>query len=174
MKNSTLASFALVAVFAVAGCHKKQPVKAAPPAASPTPVASSRGDEAVRRGLPEPHADTKLGIAYFEYQSATLSDEARATLTQDAEILRASNAHIRIEGHADERGSTQYNLALGERRATAVKTYLLTLGISPSRLETISYGKERPAVEGHDEAAWRANRRVEIHLPAGSPGVSSR
>lgn len=164
----------LLAVFAlpVLACHKKPPAKATTPAA-PIAAQTPRSDEAVRRGLPEPREGAKLGIAYFDYESSVLSEDARKVLSSDAELLRASNAHVRIEGHADERGSTQYNLALGDQRAHAVKTYLETLGIAPGRLETISYGKERPAVAGHDEAAWRANRRVELVVPAGTLGVSS-
>ena len=80
---------------------------------------------------------------------------------------------VRLEGHADERGSTQYNLALGERRANAVKTYLSTLGVSVGRMELVSYGEEKGADAGHDDAAWSKNRRVELSVTAGSERVSS-
>jgi peptidoglycan-associated lipoprotein len=89
-----------------------------------------------------------------------VSDEARATLDRQASWLQQySNLSITIEGHADERGTREYNLALGERRANAVKNYLVARGVSGSRINTISYGKERPAVVGSDEASWAQNRR---------------
>jgi peptidoglycan-associated lipoprotein len=104
-----------------------------------------------------------LVTVYFEFDSALLSDEACRTLQANAETLRRrANLRIRVEGHCDERGGTEYNLALGERRARAVKNYLVRLGILPERLEVVSYGKERPAEEGHDESAWARNRRSEF------------
>jgi peptidoglycan-associated lipoprotein len=97
---------------------------------------------------------------FFSYNGADLSAEARATLDRQAAWLKkyASN-NVTIEGHADERGTREYNLALGERRATAVKNYLVADGIGASRVKTVSYGKERPAVLGSNEAAWAQNRR---------------
>lgn len=98
---------------------------------------------------------------FFELNSSSLTAEGRQTLSVQADFLRANPAQrIVIEGHADERGTREYNLALGDRRATAAKNYLVALGISPDRIETISYGKERPAVLGSDEAAWAQNRRA--------------
>ncbi|WP_372005812.1 peptidoglycan-associated lipoprotein Pal [Tistrella mobilis] len=98
---------------------------------------------------------------FFELDSSSLTAEGRQTLSVQADFLRANPAQrVVIEGHADERGTREYNLALGDRRATAAKNYLVALGISPDRLETISYGKERPAVLGSDEAAWAQNRRA--------------
>ena len=98
---------------------------------------------------------------FFELDSSSLTAEGRQTLSVQADFLRANPAQrIVIEGHADERGTREYNLALGDRRATAAKNYLVALGISPDRIETISYGKERTAVLGSDEAAWAQNRRA--------------
>lgn len=97
---------------------------------------------------------------FFEYDSAELTATARRTLQAQADWLRANNGvAVTIEGHADERGTREYNLALGDRRATAAKNYLVALGISGSRVATISYGKERPADGGSDESAWAKNRR---------------
>lgn len=97
---------------------------------------------------------------FFGYDSSELDIEARATLEKQAAWLNQyANLSITIEGHADERGTREYNLALGERRAQAVKNYLMSLGVSGSRLNTISYGKERPAVLGTGEEAWGRNRR---------------
>src|SRR5690606_1753492 len=97
---------------------------------------------------------------FFALDSSELDSEARATLEKQAAWLNQyANLNVTIEGHADERGTREYNLALGERRAQAVKNYLISLGISPSRVNTISYGKERPAVLGTGEEAWSRNRR---------------
>ena len=98
---------------------------------------------------------------YYGYDSAELTAEARETLEQQAEWLRTyPDLSVTIEGHADERGTREYNLALGERRANAAKNYLVALGIVPGRLEVVSYGKERPAVLGSNPAAWARNRRA--------------
>lgn len=97
---------------------------------------------------------------FFAYDSSELTNEARETLAQQAEWLDYhGRARVTIEGHCDERGTREYNLALGERRANAVKSYLMALGVPASRLNTISYGKERPAVVGNREASWSQNRR---------------
>lgn len=97
---------------------------------------------------------------YFGYDSYSLSSEARQTLENQAQWL-GQNAGVTftVEGHADERGTREYNLALGERRANAVKNYLIALGVDPRRITVISYGKERPAVPGSNDTAWSQNRR---------------
>lgn len=98
---------------------------------------------------------------YFAFDSYSLDDRAQQTLNRQATlVLRNNQVSLTIEGHADERGTREYNLALGERRATAVKDYLVAFGISPSRIRTISYGEERPAVLGSNEEAWARNRRA--------------
>lgn len=98
---------------------------------------------------------------FFEYDSAQLSSEGQQTLERQAAWLKEHNdVDITVEGHCDERGTREYNLALGERRAAAAKKYLVGLGIPASRISTISYGKERPAVVGSDESAWSQNRRA--------------
>lgn len=97
---------------------------------------------------------------FFAYDSSDLAPEARDTLNRQVEWLnRYPNLQITIEGHSDERGTREYNLALGERRATSVKNYLVSMGVPSSRVNTISYGKERPAVVGSDAASWAQNRR---------------
>ena len=97
---------------------------------------------------------------YFEFDSAELTADAQAVLQSKAAYLRAnSNIKVLIEGHCDERGTTEYNLALGERRAKSAKSFLLDLGIAGSRLSYISFGEEQPAVEGHNKDAWERNRR---------------
>lgn len=97
---------------------------------------------------------------FFAYDSSDLAPEARDTLNRQVEWLnRYPNLQITVEGHSDERGTREYNLALGERRATSVKNYLVSMGVPASRVNTISYGKERPAVVGDDAASWAQNRR---------------
>ncbi len=99
--------------------------------------------------------------AFFDYDSYDLRADARDDLTNDIRILKErTNIRILIEGHCDERGSEAYNLALGEKRANAAKDFLVAQGIDPARIETISYGEEKPFALGHDEAAWRQNRRA--------------
>lgn len=98
---------------------------------------------------------------FFETDSSSVTGEGQATLGRQAEWLnKYSNVNVVIEGHCDERGTREYNIALGERRATAVKNYLVSLGVPSARVSTISYGKERPAVQGSDDSAWSQNRRA--------------
>ncbi len=112
---------------------------------------------------PGTQADLVVNVGdrvFFETDSSDLSVAARTTLENQATWLgQYPSLNVNIEGHADERGTREYNLALGERRANAVKNYLIALGVSPSRIGTISYGKERPAVPGANEMAWSQNRR---------------
>ena len=107
--------------------------------------------------------DCEVKAIYFGFDDAALSQDARRQLEQDFECLqRSSFRRVLLSGHTDERGTTEYNVALGERRAEAVKKYLAGLGLDGRKLKAISYGKERAADPGHDEAAWSRNRRVEL------------
>jgi peptidoglycan-associated lipoprotein len=100
---------------------------------------------------------------YFDYDRAEIREDARPALRSNADKLNAGNlGTVTVEGHCDERGSTEYNLALGERRANAVKRYLVDLGVPSNNLRAVSFGEERPAVQGHDESAWRYNRRADF------------
>ncbi|MBT0663600.1 peptidoglycan-associated lipoprotein Pal [Geobacter pelophilus] len=100
---------------------------------------------------------------YFDFDSANLSQEARDILAKNAELMKNEKAiKVQIEGNCDERGSEEYNLALGEKRAKAAEKYLVTMGVAADRISTISYGKEKPADTGHDGAAWAKNRRDEF------------
>ncbi len=102
---------------------------------------------------------------YFEFDSSSLVAEARDTLKRKADWMRANpNVSVAIEGYTDDRGTVEYNLALGERRAESAKSFLADLGIPASRMTTISYGKERPADPGHNETAWAKNRRVHFEI----------
>jgi peptidoglycan-associated lipoprotein len=109
--------------------------------------------------------DQNVKDAYFDLDKADLRDDARAALTKDAEFMRSySQVHVSLEGHCDERGSTEYNLGLGQRRAEAAKNYLISLGISGDRIETTSWGKERPFCGEHTEECWQQNRRAHFVL----------
>jgi peptidoglycan-associated lipoprotein len=106
--------------------------------------------------------------AFFDYDKSELRQEARDALTKDAEFLRSyPQARISIEGHCDERGSTEYNLGLGQRRAEAAKNFLISLGITADRMTTVSWGKEHPFCTEHDEACWSQNRRAHLVLVQG-------
>ena len=102
-------------------------------------------------------------VVYFEFDQATLTSAARAMLMVHADRLKSSGANATLEGHADERGTREYNLALGERRAKTVRDFLLLQGVNSTQLYLISYGEERPVNSTSNDAAWQANRRVEIH-----------
>jgi peptidoglycan-associated lipoprotein len=108
-----------------------------------------------------------LKTIYFGFDSSELSTDTKDALKANAEYLKASSTvDVQVEGHCDERGGRQYNLALGERRAKAVRDYLIALGVESKRLSTISYGSERPKAEGSDESAWSQNRRANFVVTA--------
>ena len=126
---------------------QEPPAKGAPSAAAP-------GMRAAGEGGP-------LKDIFFDFDKSNIRDDAKGNLSEDAQWLRANpKAQITIEGHCDERGTAEYNLGLGERRAKAAKDYLVAAGIDAKRIKMISYGKERPFVLGHDESAWKWNRRA--------------
>ena len=157
-KTKHLAAVALMLGFSSVGCtddepKAEEPVK--PVAAEPAKVAE-----------PAPATESFSAKAlYFAFDDYTLNAEAQSSLQGLADHLKKTqNAVVQIEGHCDERGSVEYNLALGERRAQSVKSYLVQLGVDGGRLSTISYGEEKPAMEGHDEGAWAKNRRAEFVL----------
>src|SRR5216117_2186938 len=111
-------------------------------------------------------------MIHFDYDKAIIRGGDAAVLDQKVAILQANpGLRIRISGHCDERGSDEYNLALGNRRATASKQYVVSHGIDAGRIETVSYGEERPLAQGHDEAAWAQNRRDEFEIIAGGDAL---
>ena len=140
------------------------------------PVLSAEADEQIApaadeseidlSAIRESESDKMAGVVlqediYFEFDKATLTPDSRETLIRNGEWLRInSDVVVTIEGHCDERGTNEYNLALGDRRAESVKTFLLDVGIDSSRLKTVSFGEERPADHGHGETAWSKNRRA--------------
>lgn len=115
---------------------------------------------------------TLAAAVYFDYDSDELSSEARSTLDAKLPIIRGNTAlRIRISGHADERGSDEYNLALGQRRAATAKRYLTDQGIDGARIEIVSFGEEQPAMAGTSEEAWRVNRRADFEITAGGDAL---
>jgi len=128
------------------------------PVVTPAPIAE---DPMTSRSVDELNRDSPMRVAYFGYDSAELSAEARAALDANAAILKKYPTWtVTVEGHCDERGTAEYNLALGERRAVAAQSYMVALGIPASRVKLVSYGKEFPFDPGHDDAAWARNRRA--------------
>jgi peptidoglycan-associated lipoprotein len=174
MRTISLAVIGALAMSACASQPKPEPaapVAAAPattprpapaPAAAPTnpgPLAGSRADF-------EAKAQTRV---YFDYDKYDLSAEARATLSSQAAWLKQYPAvRVQVEGNADERGTREYNIALGYRRAESVASYLMSLGVDTSRITTISYGKDRPIDGGSNDAAWARNRNSHTNIVSGA------
>lgn len=160
----TLAALILVAGL-MSGCSKKTSVPdITQDGSTRDPVSdtgSNPGDGSSDAPVDVIQDDSALKDVYFDYDDYTLSADARSRLAGNSSYLREmSSLRATIEGHCDERGTVEYNLALGQRRADAVKKYLVSLGMDSGRLSTVSYGKERPFDPGHDEGAWRQNRRA--------------
>jgi peptidoglycan-associated lipoprotein len=170
-------------------CHKKvPPPAAAPPPPSPTapstpppppppPPAATRPPPAAaaltedeifaRKSLDQLNAEKPLGDAFFDYDKSEIRDDGRAALQRDADFLkRWASTIVTVEGHCDSRGSSEYNLALGNRRAMAVKDYLVGLGIPTNRITVVSKGKEQPFCSEESEACWQQNRRGHFLITA--------
>ena len=158
-------SLSVLLTFGMAGCARKavQAPPESPPRSSTTigqaeatPVPSS-----VANGTSE-----SLQAVFYAFDSYRLDDAARQTLNRHTRMLRENpDFDVTIEGHCDERGTAEYNQALGERRARAARDYLIASGVAPGRIRVVSFGKERPFTHGHDEAAWASNRRAHFVGP---------
>jgi peptidoglycan-associated lipoprotein len=189
MRAPSLLMLLAAAAFAVACGGKAPPEEPAPeptPAAEPAPQPAPVDDTAERDRLERERmareaADRARAVAAdlaavinFDYDQATVRSADQATLDRKAAVLVANpNVKLRISGHADERGSDEYNLALGNRRAAAAKRYLQNKGVDASRLEVISFGEERPANPGSDENAYAQNRRDEFEVTAGGDNLTA-
>lgn len=190
VRMTSVAVLVLLSLVA-AGCGKKQqpvlapappPVAATPPGVAPPrpPAPPQRVEESLpvpqeplaedsiaNRSLDDLNRDSPFRPVYFPLDSSDLDDEGRMIASANAAILKKYPTWVlTLEGHCDERGTAEYNLALGERRAVSVKTYLVSLGIPQDRLRTVSYGKEFPFDPGHDESAWSKNRRAHFVITA--------
>ena len=139
-----------------------------PPAPPPVPDSGAVTSDPLSAKTPEEiNSNSPLKPVFFAYDSDELDDLARQTLTENASVLKTySTWVIAIEGHCDERGTAEYNLALGDRRALAARNYLLSLGVPAARIKTVSYGKEFPFDPGHAEASWKNNRRAQFMVTA--------
>ncbi|MCS6771482.1 MAG: peptidoglycan-associated lipoprotein Pal [Kiritimatiellae bacterium] len=159
----------LAAAVSLTGC-KKKPKAGAGAAGGIDDVGGVIGSDVSGEGLglrPEGLAEiaSQFGVVYFDFDSAQINPSERGKIEAVADYLRRNpSVGVIVEGHCDERGSNEYNLALGERRAMAVRAYLVSLGIDAARIQTKSYGEERPVALGHDEASWAQNRRAEFKL----------
>ena len=142
-------TLAVVMSFLV-GCSSSDNATTEAPTTGTAPVESSVSEAALSN------------VVYFDFDQYTLTAESRAVLLAHADKLKGASVAVRLEGHADERGSREYNMALGEKRANAVRDFLVTQGVNGSSLEVVSFGEEQPAATGSDEASWSQNRRVEV------------
>jgi peptidoglycan-associated lipoprotein len=171
----------LAVCLGLGACASKRP-KTAPPAtpgeSSSTANGAGGAGAAAGANADDEAAGPQAGllatrVVYFDFDSSEIKGAGTDVVGAHAKYLAAhAGTRVRLEGHTDERGSREYNIGLGERRAQAVRRALLLQGASDAQISTVSYGEERPAVSGHDEAAWAKNRRVEIvylALPAGAP-----
>jgi len=173
----------LMACLSVAACGSKHPKPSPPPPASQVGAgaestgAGANGANSAGQNGDEETAGPQAGllakrIIYFDFDSSEIKGDGTDIVGAHAKYLANNpSVRVRLEGHTDDRGSREYNIGLGERRAQSVRRALLLQGASEAQLSTVSYGDERPAVAGHDEAAWSKNRRVEIVYltPANQP-----
>ena len=185
-KFANLLGIGLVLTVAASGCRKKpvnvtelpgaragrmsdmppgNPIRTGDqPLTEGNPIGVPTGHESNSRtlhdGWPEDAQTLKTETVYFDFDSSVLKGSEKPKVSAVADYLKANSANaVRVEGNCDERGTEEYNRSLGERRALAVREELIRLGIDPTRADTISYGKDKPAVQGHDETAWKQNRR---------------
>lgn len=134
------------------------PKPAPPPPAPPPPLTEDQ--IFAKKTVDELNAERPLGDVLFDFDSSTLRDDSRSAASRNADYLkRWTSVRITVEGHADSRGTAEYNLALGERRAAAVKTYIVSLGVAGDRITTVSKGKEQPVCTEENEPCWQRNRR---------------
>lgn len=176
-----LAVLLLLAACALSACASKPPKPAAGSGEASAANSAAEGAGALNpnaaggAGSDEEVPGPQAGVlakrtVYFDFDSAEIKGEGTDIVAAHAKYLAANPAtRVRLEGHTDERGSREYNIGLGERRAQSVRRALLLQGAADAQISTVSYGEERPAVAGHDEAAWAKNRRVEIIYLAAGP-----
>jgi len=158
-----------VAVSTFTGCAGKKAPAPASTTQAKAPAPAPKIQEApkkVEQDLSVP-SNLRFETVFFDYDKSNIRSDQRSILNRNAELLmKYKTVRVQIEGHCDERGTNEYNLALGQRRADASKQYLVEYGVSSSRVTTISYGEERPLDRGHNETAWGKNRRSEFVITA--------
>jgi peptidoglycan-associated lipoprotein len=162
---------ALAIVLALAACTTKPKTAEAPPPEGPPPVASTQS-QVETSAVPGSVQDFRVNVGdtvHFDYDKYEVKGQDRDLLQRQAQWLQKyGQVRVTVEGHCDERGTREYNLALGARRANAVKEYLVSLGVSSARVDTISYGKERPMCTESDESCWSQNRRGVTTITSGA------
>lgn len=157
----------LMVTFLAVGCASNKPKNAQDAGADAGANGANNGLSLELNGDSDSNKAGGLQTVYFAFESSNLESSAKETMKSNAEFLKTNaNVDIQVEGHCDERGGRQYNLALGERRAKAVRDYLVAMGVEAKRISTISYGNERAMAEGHDESAWSKNRRANFVVTA--------
>ncbi|MEH6550249.1 MAG: peptidoglycan-associated lipoprotein Pal [Pseudomonadales bacterium] len=167
-KPAKLSAALLFAAFLVTGCSSTSTTDGGGDSTSSgdtaydsTAQGQAYGSDNVDSSTSGQDAAGRIGtIFYFDFDKSELRGDVRAKLNEQARLLNGKSGIVRLEGHADERGTREYNIALGERRAMAVANYLASQGVARSQIETISYGEEKPQALGHDDSAWSQNRRV--------------
>jgi peptidoglycan-associated lipoprotein len=172
----------LACAFLVTACGGRQqpepPTPEEPAQSSPAPASTTTGTTTLGPATRDDVGAARAVLAepiYFGFDRADLSAEARARLDRKAEVLQSNgDVRVTVAGHTDERGSAEYNLALGMRRAAEAKRYLVGRGVPADRLDVLSHGEEQPADAGHNETAWAANRRAEFAPTAGALATSER
>jgi peptidoglycan-associated lipoprotein len=170
MTRTSLRLLIGASLIATAACSKKAPEQLPPPPPAETPAPTETAPPVTSTVVPGSRADFMQSVGsdrvLFDTDQYDLDDSDRATLNGQADWLkRYPNVRVTVEGHADERGTREYNLALGDRRANAAKNYLAAQGVDAGRMSVISYGKERPEAMGSDEASWAQNRRAVTVVP---------
>jgi len=186
-RTAAIAAFSLMLGLGVAACGKKAPAvtppppvppaapaappspPAPPPAPAPAPAPKTLSEDEIfaQKSLAQLNNERPLGDVFFDLDTSTIKEESKAALSTNSTWLkRWTSTRISIEGHCDERGTAEYNLGLGERRALAAKNYLVSLGVPADKVKTVSYGKEFPFDPGHDESAYAKNRRAHFVITA--------
>ncbi len=185
MKLKSLICLCVLVLVGASACRRNQPPVARPTPPAPPPAASTTppsppepmrepmppeplpSDDVAARSLDDLNRDSPLRPVFYDYDSSDVNDASRAILQANAAVLKKYPSWVvTIEGHCDERGTAEYNLALGERRAVSARQYLISLGIDGNRLRTVSYGSEFPFDPGHNETAWGRNRRAHFVITA--------
>jgi peptidoglycan-associated lipoprotein len=167
--------FAVLCAALVAACAQSKPlpepaakqqaaVQPAPAPVAEPPATPAPAEPVAQPVKPAPKQEGPAASLFFDFDKSLLTDVSRARLAHLLDAAGAPGARVRIEGNCDERGTVEYNIGLGQRRADAARSYLVRLGVPADRIQPTSYGKEHPKASGHDEASWKENRRADVFI----------
>lgn len=170
LKTTTTTMIVLAVVItaaSVTGCSSRKQTAATPMQAETAVARPSQNPQVAPSARPVQEAPSQptsrdFRTVYFDYDNSNIRADQMSIMNRNAELASSGTVQIRIEGHCDERGSDEYNMALGQRRADAAKNFLINYGVKNANITTVSYGEMRPAIQGHDESAWSMNRRDEF------------